>query len=846
MNNGRNGAKQVKLEARGVLLDGRAEVLLCGSLFYFRLPRAVWRDRAEKLVRAGYNCVDVYFPWNYHEREDGSFDFTGERDVRAFLETLQAAGLYVVARPGPYICSEWNGGGIPARVLESGAPIRCADEAFLSEAEKWYRAILPVISPYTYDKGGNIILLQLENELDFFDCPAPRAYIARLLSLAREYVREIPCFCCAGQYDAEGAGGFTDGVEATLNCYPDSLDNTFDGELQAYAYRFAKLGKPLLVSETNRDHFLLRRELSCGAKLLGAYNQAAGVNFDYQQAINNWGSPDSLIATVYDFWSMIDAAGGYRPEAEEGALFGAFLRTAGEALAAAVPAGSVQPDYCEFTTTDGGLRVLSLAGDGAAVCAPNFSDKAGKISVSYAGRTVTAEVLPQRAPFFLFDLDLRSCGIPARLTRANCEPVYASETELVFHAEGQGEIGLDFGSGEELVTSEKTLHGVRIRFLKKAEALAAVSAEVPVPAVYRGETLMEISAAPLPEKRELSPEKGTYFTALGIREGLAEYSVRVPEGKGLYLEGPCDFLRVSADGAPAETVYADGRDRYYEPCGTGAWEVCAEKWGHSNFDDPQSPSLRAASRKGVLSFSAATREKIGRCDFRLLDTFGEKTVSLSEGFPVRLGVEKWNSTRKPVVCSYTFPVKRGKERIVLHTTENTDVAVYLEGKLLGMCDFGKFEITKYLKENEEKRLTLVYRKKVWTQNCGEAVLYRLTPASVLHVRAVTGKEVGAVRAEGEKLSLPLSVETECGLVLTVKTQKEGFIRLQGENLSLTCAAGGRVVGRLQLGWKNTPAVNGGEANELYWNPVWGEKLYLYARPLCSKARLTGAELVTAL
>ena len=99
-----NNARKVALTKYGVELNGTYEVLLCGSLFYFRLPRAVWKDRIEKLKRAGYNCVDVYFPWNYHEREDGSFDFTGERDVRCFLEELKAAGIYVIARPGPYIC----------------------------------------------------------------------------------------------------------------------------------------------------------------------------------------------------------------------------------------------------------------------------------------------------------------------------------------------------------------------------------------------------------------------------------------------------------------------------------------------------------------------------------------------------------------------------------------------------------------------------------------------------------------------------------------------------------------------------------------------------------------------
>ena len=176
----------VNLTKYGVKLGSKYEVLLCGSLFYFRLPRAVWADRIRKLKAAGYNCVDVYFPWNYHEKADGSFDFSGERDVRYFLEELKAAGMYVIARPGPYICSEWDGGALPARILESGMPIRCDNAAFLAEVEKWYGAILPVIAPYTYDNGGTIILCSLKTSLTFSIVPRPQR-ISRVLIPSRAH-----------------------------------------------------------------------------------------------------------------------------------------------------------------------------------------------------------------------------------------------------------------------------------------------------------------------------------------------------------------------------------------------------------------------------------------------------------------------------------------------------------------------------------------------------------------------------------------------------------------------------------------------------------------------------------
>ena len=108
---------QVELKSSGILISGKEEVLLCASFFYFRIPRKEWASRAKLIAALGYNCVDVYFPWNYHETQPGVFDFSGERDVDSFLRICEENRLYVIARPGPYICSEWDGGALPGWVL---------------------------------------------------------------------------------------------------------------------------------------------------------------------------------------------------------------------------------------------------------------------------------------------------------------------------------------------------------------------------------------------------------------------------------------------------------------------------------------------------------------------------------------------------------------------------------------------------------------------------------------------------------------------------------------------------------------------------------------------------------
>ena len=121
----------VELHSSGIWINGQPLILLTSSLFYFRLPASEWRSRMHSLRLLGYNAIDVYFPWNYHELEPGQWDFSGERDVRAFLQQAKAEGLWVVARPGPYICSEWDGGALPAYLhVKPGLKLRDNDPAY--------------------------------------------------------------------------------------------------------------------------------------------------------------------------------------------------------------------------------------------------------------------------------------------------------------------------------------------------------------------------------------------------------------------------------------------------------------------------------------------------------------------------------------------------------------------------------------------------------------------------------------------------------------------------------------------------------------------------------------------
>ncbi|XP_004701857.1 beta-galactosidase-1-like protein [Echinops telfairi] len=147
------------------LLDGAPFRYISGSMHYFRVPRVLWADRLYKMQMSGLNAIQFYVPWNYHEPERGVYNFNGSRDLVAFLNEANKTNLLVILRPGPYICSEWEMGGLPAWLLQTRTiHLRTSDPDFLAAVDSWFQVLLPKIYPWLYHNGGNIISVQVENE----------------------------------------------------------------------------------------------------------------------------------------------------------------------------------------------------------------------------------------------------------------------------------------------------------------------------------------------------------------------------------------------------------------------------------------------------------------------------------------------------------------------------------------------------------------------------------------------------------------------------------------------------------------------------------------------------------
>lgn len=145
--------------------DGKKITIISGAIHYFRMFKQQYRDRLLKLKACGFNTVETYVAWNLHEPKKGQFVFEDYHSLKDFLDIAKELELMVILRPGPYICAEWEFGGLPSWILEDkNMQLRCFYEPYLKHVDDWFDVIIPYIKPYLQTNGGNIIAVQVENE----------------------------------------------------------------------------------------------------------------------------------------------------------------------------------------------------------------------------------------------------------------------------------------------------------------------------------------------------------------------------------------------------------------------------------------------------------------------------------------------------------------------------------------------------------------------------------------------------------------------------------------------------------------------------------------------------------
>ena len=198
-------------------LNGEPFQIISGSIHYFRTVPEYWRDRLEKLVTMGCNTDETYIPWNFHEPKRGKFLWEGMHDICRFIETARELGLYMIIRPSPYICAEWEFGGLPAWLLtDKEMRLRCSYKPYLDAVYEYYRELMPKLVQYQIDRGGNIILMQIENEYGYYGNDT--AYLEFLCGTMREFGITVPFATSDGPWDENVfRAGMVDGALPTGN-----------------------------------------------------------------------------------------------------------------------------------------------------------------------------------------------------------------------------------------------------------------------------------------------------------------------------------------------------------------------------------------------------------------------------------------------------------------------------------------------------------------------------------------------------------------------------------------------------------------------------------------------------
>lgn len=196
--------------------DGEPFKLISGAIHYFRIVPQYWADRLEKLRAMGCNTVETYIPWNMHEPKKGEFNFEGMLDIKAFIELAKEIGLYVVLRPSPYICAEWELGGLPAWLLkEDGMRFRCTYEPYQRAVKEYYDVLMPYLKPFMYDNGGPVIMMQVENEYGYYGDDTE--YMEWMRDLIRSYDIKVPLFTSDGPFPDAFPLGKVEGLLQTGN-----------------------------------------------------------------------------------------------------------------------------------------------------------------------------------------------------------------------------------------------------------------------------------------------------------------------------------------------------------------------------------------------------------------------------------------------------------------------------------------------------------------------------------------------------------------------------------------------------------------------------------------------------
>ncbi len=220
------------IEKNQFIKDGEPVKLISGAVHYFRNMPDTWEDIFKKMKAMGCNCVETYCAWNMHEKKPGEYDFTGNLNIAEFIRKAQKCELMVIVRPGPYICAEWEFGGLPWWIqCDENMEIRCSNEIYIKHFDRYLDKMCEQIRPYLATNGGNVIMLQCENEYGYYG--DDRKYLAYLKEGYERRGIDVPLFTSDGTGRDNILDGSIDGCLATLN-FGSRVEENFKAHDELY------------------------------------------------------------------------------------------------------------------------------------------------------------------------------------------------------------------------------------------------------------------------------------------------------------------------------------------------------------------------------------------------------------------------------------------------------------------------------------------------------------------------------------------------------------------------------------------------------------------------------------
>lgn len=307
---------KVTIDQHDFLINGKKTTILSGAIHYFRVVPEYWYDRLAKLKACGFNTVETYMPWNLHEKKEGQFCFEGLLDIEKFIETAKEIGLYVIVRPGPYICAEWEFGGLPSWLLaKDGMQLRCQNEPFLNAVKRYFHEVFLHLRPHLIENGGNIIMMQVENEYGSYGMD--HTYMREIANIYRDEDMPVFLFTSDGDDLSMLNGGTLPDIFKVVNFGSDCQRNfqhlrvfQQEGPLMCGEFWngwFDHWGEKHHVRAADDTARELDQMLSMGASV-NFYMFHGGTNFHFWNGANHDGVYQPTV-TSYDYHCLLNENG---------------------------------------------------------------------------------------------------------------------------------------------------------------------------------------------------------------------------------------------------------------------------------------------------------------------------------------------------------------------------------------------------------------------------------------------------------------------------------------------------------------------------------------------------------